>query len=141
MPSAATPRAGRSRWSGWPAMSPPPSERGRASAAIEQAAPLFAALGDQTRLALVARLGADGPLSISRLSAGAPISRQAITKHLSVLAGAGLVQDRRRGREHLWELDRGRLAEAQDYLEAIARQWDEALGRLKQFVEAEQEQN
>ena len=99
------------------------------------AAPLFAALGDETRLALLDRLGASGPQSITRLTAGSAITRQAITKHLHVLADAGLVHDVRRGREHIWELDADRLDEARRSLDQIARQWDEALARLKAFVE------
>lgn len=101
------------------------------------AAPLFAALGDETRLALLDRLGASGPQSITRLTAGSAVTRQAITKHLHVLAAAGLVHDVRRGREHIWALDTDRLEEARRSLDQIARQWDEALGRLKAFVEDE----
>jgi len=100
-----------------------------------RAAPLFAALGDETRLALVDRLGASGPLSIVRLTAGSGVTRQAITKHLHVLAGAGLVHDVRRGRERIWELDPVRLDVARGYLDQIGQQWDEALERLRLFVE------
>ncbi len=99
------------------------------------AAPLFAALGDETRLALVDRLCVAGPLSIVRLTAGASITRQAITRHLTVLAGAGLVRDTRRGRERVWSLDFERLNEARRSLDQISKQWDEALDRLKTFVE------
>jgi len=99
------------------------------------AAPLFAALGDETRLALVDRLCANGPLSIVRLTTGSAVTRQAITKHLHILADAGLVHDSRRGRERIWELDTDRLDEARRHLDGIARQWDEALERLKMFVE------
>jgi DNA-binding transcriptional ArsR family regulator len=98
-------------------------------------APLFAALGDETRLALVNRLSAEGPQSITRLTAGSAVTRQAITKHLQVLAEAGLVHDSRRGRERIWALDANRLGEARLYLDQIARHWDEALKRLRQFVE------
>jgi DNA-binding transcriptional ArsR family regulator len=98
-------------------------------------APVFAALGDETRLRLVSRLSAGGPASIARLTAGSSITRQAITKHLQVLAGAGLVRSRRRGRERVWELRLQQLEEARRSLDAISRQWDEALGRLKSFVE------
>ena len=97
--------------------------------------PLFAALGDETRLALVDRLCAGGPLSITRLTAGTGITRQAVTKHLTVLADAGLAHDSRRGRERIWELDTARLDEARRYLDQIGRQWDEALERLRIFVE------
>ncbi|MEQ1508641.1 MAG: metalloregulator ArsR/SmtB family transcription factor, partial [Myxococcota bacterium] len=73
------------------------------------AAPLFAALGDDTRLRLLADLGAGGPQSITRLTAGTTVSRQAVTKHLHVLADAGLVRGVRRGREQLWAVERRRL--------------------------------
>ena len=99
------------------------------------AAPLFAALGDPTRLALVIRLSARGPESIARLSEGAGVSRQAITKHLHVLSDAGLVRGSRRGRQHIWELEPGRLADAREYLAHIDVQWDRALARLKAYVE------
>jgi DNA-binding transcriptional ArsR family regulator len=99
------------------------------------AAPVFAALGDETRLRLAARLGAHGPLSITRLAAGTTISRQAVTKHLRVLEGAGLARATRRGREQLWELEPEPLDDARRALDHISAQWDSALGRLKVFVE------
>jgi DNA-binding transcriptional ArsR family regulator len=102
---------------------------------LKDAAPVFAALGDQTRLALVARLCAAGPLSIARLTAGSSVTRQAVTKHLHVLAGAGLVRHRRSGRERIWEFETGRLDEARLYLDQISRHWDVALARLKKLVE------
>lgn len=105
------------------------------SARILAAAPLFAALGDPTRLGLLLRLGAEGPLSITALSRDAAVSRQAITKHLEALAGAGLASSFRRGRERLWRFEPGRLEEARLQLDRLSRQWDEALGRLKLFVE------
>jgi DNA-binding transcriptional ArsR family regulator len=105
------------------------------TADVERAAPVFAALGYETRLGLVARLGTNGPLSITRLTSGSAVSRQAITKHLTVLAGAGLVHDLRRGRERIWTLDTDRLAEARGYLDQISQQWDEVLDRLRQVVE------
>jgi DNA-binding transcriptional ArsR family regulator len=104
------------------------------TAKLEAAAPVFAALGDETRLKLVARLCA-GPESITHLTTGSAITRQAITKHLQVLADAGLVRDIRRGRERIWEFDAERLAEARRCLDEISRQWDAALDRLKKFVE------
>jgi DNA-binding transcriptional ArsR family regulator len=97
--------------------------------------PVFAALGDETRLALVARLSSHGPLSISRLTAGSAVTRQAITKHLDVLATAGLVSDIRRGRERIWELEPEQLEVARTYLDHVSKRWDEALDRLKKFVE------
>jgi DNA-binding transcriptional ArsR family regulator len=109
--------------------------RRSATAGLAQAAPLFAALGDETRLELVARLSQGGPWSIARLTAGSDITRQAVTKHLHVLAGAGLVRDARRGRERIWELEPDKLDEARRALDQISRSWDEALDRLKSFVE------
>jgi DNA-binding transcriptional ArsR family regulator len=104
------------------------------AAQVRDAAPLFAALGDETRLQLLVRLSS-GPDSIAGLSARAAVSRQAIKKHLDVLGRAGLARGSRRGREHIWQLEPGRLDEARAYLERIARQWDDALTRLKAFVE------
>ncbi len=104
---------------------------------LEPAAPLFSALGDPTRLSLLAQLASGEPRSISSLSTRSPTSRQAITKHLNVLAQAGLVRGRREGRTHLWQLQPRRLQEAQEYLDLISRQWDDALLRLQAFVEEE----
>jgi DNA-binding transcriptional ArsR family regulator len=98
-------------------------------------APIFSALGDPTRLRVVDRLCAGGPLSIARLTAGSSVTRQAITKHLRVLADADLVRSVRRGRESVWELKPQRLEEARRWLDRISRQWDDALGRLKSAVE------
>ena len=111
------------------------SRRSGGTVSPADATPLFAALGDETRLALVDRLGAGGPQSITHLTAGSAVTRQAITKHLHVLAAAGLVHDVRRGRERIWALDTDRLDEARRCLDQIAQQWDEALERLKTFVE------
>ncbi|HTW75174.1 MAG TPA: metalloregulator ArsR/SmtB family transcription factor [Steroidobacteraceae bacterium] len=96
---------------------------------------MFAALGDPARLRIVNKLCEVGPLSIVRLTQGANISRQAITKHLHMLSDAGLVRNERSGRENLWQLEPRRLAEAQRYLGQISARWDEALGRLKALVE------
>ena len=101
-------------------------------------APIFAALGDKTRLDLVARLCSGGPLSIARLTVGSDITRQAITKHLNILAEAGLVRDIRVGRERLWEVETQQLEEARRCLERISSQWDDALARLKIAVEGEE---
>lgn len=98
-------------------------------------APLFAALGDKTRLWLVSRLCDGGPTSITSLTAGSRVTRQAVTKHLRVLEGAGLVRSRRRGRESIWQLEQRRLSEARRYLDLISLQWDDALSRLQTFVE------
>ena len=99
------------------------------------AAPVFAALGDQTRLGLVARLCTGGPMSIARLTAGAGVTRQAVTKHLHALGDAGLVRHTCRGRERIWELEPKRLERAQRCLGQIADEWDAAITRLKAFVE------
>jgi len=98
---------------------------------------VFAALGDATRLRLVGRLCAAGPMSITQLTNGLDVTRQAITKHLNVLADVGLAHGTRRGREVRWELEPAQLAEARRYLERISLQWDAALGRLKRMVEEE----
>jgi DNA-binding transcriptional ArsR family regulator len=102
-------------------------------------APLFAALGDKTRLRLVSRLCDDGPMSIARLTAGSNVTRQAITKHLRVMEDAGLVRSTRHGRESIWQLERRRLEHASHYLRLISEQWDHALGRLRELVEDSQE--
>jgi DNA-binding transcriptional ArsR family regulator len=111
----------------------------RANAAVlprvRDAAPLFAALGDETRLRLIVRLSSSGPGSITQLSAKSAVSRQAITKHLRVLSDAGLVRSTRRGREQVWDLEPRRLNDAHEYLDGISKQWDEALERLRKFVE------
>lgn len=103
--------------------------------ALGHAAPVFAALGDETRLKLVARLGSAGPQSIVQLAEGSDVTRQAITKHLLVLDDAGLVRSERRGRERIWEVDASRLNEARRFLDDVSVQWDRALHRLKEFVE------
>src|SRR5258708_20397132 len=97
---------------------------------VSRAAPIFAALGDETRLALVARLSSDGPLSITRLTAGSPVTRQAVTKHLNVLASAGLVSDVRRGRERIWEFEPKQVQAARTYLEQVSKRWGDALDPL-----------
>jgi len=117
-------------------MSPPPRRRAAPRrTAVTGAAPIFAALGDETRLHLVSRMCAGGPLSIVQLTMGSGVTRQAVTKHLHVLAEARLVRDSREGRERRWELDPSRLDEARRALEVISRQWDHTLGRLKEFLE------
>jgi DNA-binding transcriptional ArsR family regulator len=99
------------------------------------AALIFAALGDETRLALVARLSASGPLSIVTLTDGTGVTRQAVTKHLHVLSDAGLVRDSWVGRERVWQLDPESLRAARRSLDRISAEWDDALGRLRAFVE------
>jgi DNA-binding transcriptional ArsR family regulator len=104
---------------------------------LRQSAPVFAALGDVTRLSLVARLALGEPLSIARLAEGTTLTRQAITKHLHVLEGAGLARAARHGREQIWELNPRQLEEARRSIDIIARQWDAALFRLKDSLEQE----
>lgn len=108
-----------------------PSIRHRAP----DASPLFAALGDSMRLALVRRLATEGALSVTRLTEGTRISRQGVSKHLAVLARAGLVRSERHGRERLWALTPGQIDQARRALEQISREWDDALGRLRRLVE------
>lgn len=98
-------------------------------------APVFLALGDKTRLRLIAVLCAGGAFSITQLTANTQITRQAVTKHLQVLAGAGLVKDLKIGRERLWQFDPVQVEAARRSLEIIGRQWEQALGKLKAFVE------
>ena len=102
---------------------------------LEQTVPVFAALGDETRLRLVVRLSTGGPMSIARLTQDASVTRQAVTKHLQVLADAGLAHSSRLGRESVWELDLEKLEAARRCIESLSAQWDEALGRLKKLVE------
>lgn len=107
----------------------------RAAAALGDRAPVFAALGDKTRLALLANLSDGRPRSISELSKDSRLTRQAITKHLRVLESAGVVHSERSGRESRFELDPRPIAELRDYLDAVSEKWDQALSRLKAFVE------
>jgi DNA-binding transcriptional ArsR family regulator len=96
---------------------------------------MFAALADPTRLSLLRRLSVNGPLSITRLSAGSGLTRQAITRHLEALGAVRLVRDLRRGRERVFDLDLKRLEVAKRYLDHISAQWDAAANRLRAFVE------
>lgn len=102
----------------------------------EALASVFAALGDPTRLKLIAVLCAGGAFSIAQLTASTDISRQGVTKHLQVLADAGVVRDVKLGRERLWQLEPGQIEEAKRTLEVIGREWDVALGKLKAFAES-----
>jgi DNA-binding transcriptional ArsR family regulator len=103
--------------------------------APEARASVFAALGDETRLAVLTKLCEGVPQSISRLTAGTNLSRQAVTKHLRVLANAGMVRNVRVGRESLFALEPQPLEAVRDYLDQVSRQWDDALARLKSHVE------
>ena len=102
---------------------------------IADYAEVFAALGDQTRLSLIKKLADGVPQSISRLTDDTALTRQAITKHLRVLEGAGLVDGGRVGRESQFTLRPQRLVQLRSYLDRVAAQWDDALSRLKAFVE------
>ena len=96
---------------------------------------IFAALGDPTRLRLVLLLCAGGAFSIAQLTASTDISRQGVTKHLQVLAEAGVVRDVKTGRERLWQLDPAQIELARQTLSTIGQHWDVALNKLKVFVE------
>lgn len=109
----------------------------RLNAALARSAPVFAALGDETRLRIVARLVNDGPQSITQLTSGEEITRQAVTKHLHVLEGAGLLKCSRQGREQQWQLEAKKLEEARRWLDQIAAQWDTKLDALQKFIEDE----
>jgi DNA-binding transcriptional ArsR family regulator len=109
-------------------------KRSAGRARIDPAA-AFAALGDATRLALVGKLSDGTSYSIARLAEGSPITRQAVTKHLQVLERAGIVRSRRAGRESLYHLDHDRILAMRSYLDGISHHWDDALKRLKSFVE------
>jgi DNA-binding transcriptional ArsR family regulator len=111
--------------------------RGAAAVKVAEAVPVFAALGDATRLKLIGRLSVEGPLSITHLSEGTGVTRQAITRHLHALGRVGLVRDARRGRERVFALDLERLRKAREYLDQVSAEWDAAADRLKAFVERE----
>ena len=98
-------------------------------------APVFAALGDETRLALVAKLCGGEPRSISDLTKGSRLTRQAITKHLRVLESAGFVRSVHTGRESRFEFDPKPIEGITEYLDSVSERWDQALARLKSFVE------
>jgi DNA-binding transcriptional ArsR family regulator len=113
------------------------SSRSRSSLAAkrEAHAPVFAALGDETRLSLLAKLYGGRRFSISQLTEGSKLTRQAITKHLRVLESVGVVHGVRAGRESLFEFDPKPMRELKEYLDLVSEQWDQALSRLKLFVE------
>src|SRR5262245_2255973 len=103
--------------------------------AVKDSARVFDALGDPTRLQLVARLCRGGPQSIARLTSGSAVTRQAIAKHLRVLESAGLVRGRREGRESRWEVETQRLEIARAYLASMSERWVSRLAALKRHVE------
>ncbi len=104
-------------------------------ARLQACAAIFAALGQETRLSLVTKLSEGDRSSISQLTAGSKLTRQAVTRHLRVLEEAGLVHSTPSGRENLFELDTSRFKDIEEYLGLVSDQWDQALGRLKSFVE------
>jgi DNA-binding transcriptional ArsR family regulator len=106
-----------------------------ALADLQSRATIFAALGDPTRLSVLAKLSDGSPQSIARLTEGSSLTRQAVTKHLRVLEEAGIVRSVRTGRETRFAFEPGPLEDARKYLDEVSRQWDDALGRLKAFVE------
>jgi DNA-binding transcriptional ArsR family regulator len=105
------------------------------SAALKTRASVFAALGDETRLSVLTRLANGRAQSISRLTAGTNLTRQAVTKHLRVLEDAGVVRGLRVGRESQFALEPKAIDDVRDYLERVSKQWDDALARLKSLVE------
>jgi len=113
------------------------SQKRHSSIAVKRQvrAPLFAALGDETRLTLVAKLCGGEPRSISELTKGSRLTRQAITKHLRVLESAGFVRSVHRGRESRFEFDPKPIEGMTEYLDSVSQQWDQALARLKSFIE------
>ncbi|MGC1361104.1 MAG: transcriptional regulator [Silvibacterium sp.] len=108
-----------------------------ASIRLRAQAPIFAALGDEMRLSLLAKLGCGQRYSISQLTEGTPLTRQAVTKHLRILERVRVVRCVRSGRECLFELDPQPVQEICDSLSLISEQWDHALSRLKSFVETD----
>jgi DNA-binding transcriptional ArsR family regulator len=111
---------------------------GRRSALTQaEAAPLFAALGDETRLSLLSRLSDGAPRSISQLTAGLDLTRQGVTKHLRILQDADMVRSRRLGRQNLFVIHPAGLRVARDYLLRASAQWDDVVARLAAFVEEE----
>ncbi len=113
---------------------PPRADKAPQQTATDLAS-VFFALGDKTRLQLIAVLCAGGAFSIAQLTANTDVSRQAVTKHLQMLADAGLVKDLKLGRERLWQFEPAAMEEARRELEIIGRQWEQALGRLKTSLE------
>ena len=109
--------------------------RSKAAPELKHSAPIFAALADEARLRIIRQLCDLGPMSITGLTSGSRVTRQAITKHLHRLQRAGIVCSHWQGRENVWQLDQSRLAEARRYLETISIEWDQALARLRSFVE------
>lgn len=102
---------------------------------LKAAAPIFAALGDETRLRLVIFLSAAGPSSTATLTANVEVTRQAVAKHLHVMKEAGLVSSVYQGRDSVWQIEPSQLQEAQSCIELITARWDQAIDRLRAMVE------
>jgi DNA-binding transcriptional ArsR family regulator len=98
-------------------------------------APLFAALGDSTRLYVLVRLGDGQSRSIAELTEGTGLSRQGVSKHLTILERVGVIASERLGRESRYAICPGAFDEARRYLEQASRQWDDAIDRLRKHVE------
>ncbi len=98
-------------------------------------APIFAALADETRLAIVEKLSEGEHRSIAQLTEGTRLTRQAVTKHLRVLERAKIVHSIRAGRENLFEFDPTPIRQVREYADVVSEHWDQALARLKAFVE------
>jgi DNA-binding transcriptional ArsR family regulator len=109
--------------------------RSRIASTRRRRSPVFAALGDETRLSLVAKLCSGQRQSISQLTEGSRLTRQAITKHLRVLENAGIVRSVRKGRESHFQFNPQPMEGIREYLDSVSQQWDQALSRLKSFVE------
>jgi DNA-binding transcriptional ArsR family regulator len=107
----------------------------RFDSSLAKSAPIFAALGDELRLRIIARLVTGGPQSITALTRREKVTRQAVTKHLHVLEGAGLLCRSRQGREQQWAVELKPMDDARRCLAEIAAQWDNVLGNLKHFLE------
>ena len=107
------------------------------SAAVVAKAPLFDALGDPNRLRIVTRLCDGGPCSTAQVTQVVSVSRQAATKHLLLLEAVGLVSSKRHGRERIWRIEPKPLSDASDYLTALSKRWDNAIDRLRAYVEDE----
>ena len=111
-------------------------ERRRRTLKGRDYAPLFAALGDETRLTLIAKLSRGRPQSIAELTQDSNLTRQAVTKHLRILEGVGIVHSAYSGRENRFELDTRPFRDIGEYLRFVSEEWDQALSRLKTFVES-----
>ena len=98
-------------------------------------AQVFAALGDPTRLTLVTKLCGGPPCSISKLTQDTKLTRQAVTKHLQVLAQAHIVSSTRAGRETRFAFNPAPIEDIKKYLQIVSAQWDDALSRPRTFVE------